>query len=489
MPKDNIFGMFQGLTGFHQIEEDELGYFVWTRKRFRVGRPAVVRWVEINLCYYGAEGRLVLRGEGSEHSIETALHRGWRKYALDLSCLSGPDMEFEVDPLISVKGDSRELGVMLRSFEPLQDSDQYELVRLKMSNRRLNAKEFSEGKALLCSYPPHLRFDIETRCNLRPRCAYCPWDLTKLMEEESPLGGPLETISQLDEFLTHAEQIVDCGVGEPLLNPDLPQILDELKARRIGLEMTSNGVLLTPEIRKALLGRPLTLYVSIDSATESGYRRYRHASLGKILNNLRSLCNEKRNHEGLPRVIVSFIAMSSNLGEFEQFLERMVTIGVDAIKIRSLRWEPGLVALNDTASNPKFDYRSEMLDTRTLTEFLDRAKELARSAVIPLVCEHDFCRDLETAEEPLCTEPWQTLYVLRRGIMHCCFATSPVISWSQRGDKTLAQFFRDVWNSPIFQEIRAALAQHRLHERCAETKSCSIVQKWFARDGDSETAP
>jgi MoaA/NifB/PqqE/SkfB family radical SAM enzyme len=485
-PKDGIFGAFQPQFGFHETEEDELGYFVWTRKKFRVRKPAVVRWVEIDLCYYGDEGRLVLKRESCEHVTEIELHKGWGKYPLDLSGLSGTDVEFEVDPLISVTGDSRELGVMLRSFEPLQDSEQYELLRMRMSNRRLNAREFSEGKALLCSYPPHLRFDIETRCNLRPRCAYCHWDHTKLMEEESPLRDPLDTISRLDEFLTYAEQIVDCGFGEPLLNPDLPQILDELKARRIRLEMTSNGVLLAPEIRKVLLGRQLTLYVSIDSATEQGYRRYRSASLEGILNNLRCLCTEKRNGGGLPRVVVSFIAMSSNLGEFEQFLERMVTVGVDNIKLRSLYCEPGLEALTDKASSRKFDYRGELLDTKALSEFLHRAKELARSAGIPLACEHDFCRDLETAEGPLCSEPWQALYLLNRGIMHCCFAKSPVFTWSQRGDKTLARFLRDAWNSPIFQDIRAALAQQRLHERCAETKSCPIVKKWFKSQSWSE---
>ena len=102
------------------------------------------------------------------------------------------------------------------------------------------------------------------------------------------------------------------------------------------MEMTSNGVMLTPDIRKVLLGRRLTLYVSIDSATGAGYRRYRHASLDKILNNLRNLCVEKRKYGGLPRVIVSFIAMCSNLEEFEPFLECMLYTGVDAIKVRSL---------------------------------------------------------------------------------------------------------------------------------------------------------
>jgi MoaA/NifB/PqqE/SkfB family radical SAM enzyme len=477
----SIFGPFQPLHGFYKTEEDELGPFVWTRKRFRLRKPSAVRYVEINLCYYGEKGRLLVNGVGCDQPIEISLYRGWCTYCLDVSSLGGPELEFEVAPLIQVPGDTRELGVMLRSFELLKDREQYELARMKTSNRRMNTEELWEGKALLDSYPPQLRIDLETRCNLIPRCAYCHWDQTKSMEEQSLLYSALDTISRLDMFLDHAEQVVDCGYGEPLLNPDLPQILDVLNRRRIRLEMTSNGVLLTPDIRRVLLGRQLTLYVSIDSATGLGYRRYRHASLDKILNNLRSLCTEKRNYGGLPRVIVSFIAMSSNLEEFEQFLERMVAIGADAIKIRSLYCDPGFEVISDGASSRKFDYSRELLDAATLAEFLDKAKSLARNEGIPLVCEHDFCRDLESADGPLCTEPWQTFYLLHRGIMPCCFSKSPLFTWGELRDKSLAQFREDVWNSPIIQEIRVALAQHRLHERCAKTKSCPIVKKWFMR--------
>jgi hypothetical protein len=245
--------------------------------------------------------------------------------------------------------------------------------------------------------------------------------------------------------------------------------------------MTSNGVLLTPDIRKVLLGRQLTLYVSIDSATELGYRRYRHASLDKILDNLRDLCIEKKRYGGLTRVIVSFITMSSNVGEFEQFLERMVAIGVDAIKLRSLYCDPGFEIMNGSASSQRFNYRDELLDMDTLTEFLEKARALTDSAGIALVCEHDFGGDLEHANVPLCREPWETIYVLRRGIMPCCFSKSPLFTWGELRDKTLAQFVKGAWNSPVIQEIRVALAQHRLHERCAETKSCPIVKKWFLR--------
>jgi MoaA/NifB/PqqE/SkfB family radical SAM enzyme len=476
--KNSIWGSLQPLGGFHQIEEDELGPFVWTEKRFQIRRPAAEHFIAVNLCYYGNRGKLFAKSVVNGQSIKISLRRGWATYPFDLSDLDGPDVEFEVDPLISVKGDSRELGVMIRSFEPLVDLEQYELVRKKMSNRLLNTEEFLEGKAKLRSLPPHIRIDIETRCNLSPRCEYCHWDWSKSIEQESPLGSLPATVLGLEEFLTYAEQIVDCGLGEPLLNPDLPQLLAELSARRIRLELTTNGVLLTPDIRKMLLGRQLTLYVSVDSATEQGYRRYRHANLDKILNNLRELCAEKRNYRGLPHTFASFIAMSSNLGEFEQFLERMATTGVDSIKIRSLFCDPEYVDANGWASSAAFDYRRELLDPAALCDFLDKAKPLARSAGMPLTCDSDFGGDLESPEVPLCTEPWKTIYVLNRGIMHCCFAKSPILAWNQRGDKTLIQFIRYAWNSPIMQEIRAALANRQLHDCCVKAKSCPIVQKW-----------
>lgn len=377
-----------------------------------------MHFVESNLCYYGEKGRLLVRGVDCGQRLEIVLYNGWGTYSLDLSGLDRPDVEFEVDPLVRVPEDSRQLGVMLRSFELLQD---LEFARTKTTNRGMNTEEFWEGKPLLLSYPPQLRIDRETRCNLSPRCTYCHWNETKSLEEESPLRSTLDTISRLDEFITCAEQIVDCGYGEPLLNPDLPQILDEFKARRIRLEMTSKGVLLTPDIRKVLLGRRLTLYVSVDSATGVGYRRYRHSSLDKILNNLRDLCIEKRKYGALPRVIVSFIAMSSNLEEFEPFLERMLYTGIDAIKVRSLfsgRW---CESMNGWASSRRLNYRDDLLEMEALAEFLDKARALAHSAGISIVSEHDFGADLEHGRGPLCREPWQSLYVLNRGILPCCF--------------------------------------------------------------------
>jgi hypothetical protein len=69
---------------------------------------------------------------------------------------------------------------------------------------------------------------------------------------------------------------------------------------------------------------------------------------------------------------------------------------------------------------------------------------------------------------PLCREPWQNYYILRRGILPCCYghkAIAPMSEWPT------------AWNSPALQEIRSHLAQGQLSPYCLQSISCPIVQR------------
>jgi hypothetical protein len=73
---------------------------------------------------------------------------------------------------------------------------------------------------------------------------------------------------------------------------------------------------------------------------------------------------------------------------------------------------------------------------------------------------------------PLCREPWMSFYILRRGVMPCCYGF-PV-------DEFITDYAR-VWNSPKLQEIRSYLAQGRLSPYCLKCLSCPIVQRELAK--------
>jgi hypothetical protein len=76
--------------------------------------------------------------------------------------------------------------------------------------------------------------------------------------------------------------------------------------------------------------------------------------------------------------------------------------------------------------------------------------------------------DLGRGKMPLCREPWESYYILRRGILPCCHGNpiiAPITDWAS------------AWNSPQVQEIRRHLSQGRLSPYCLESRGCPIVQR------------
>jgi hypothetical protein len=86
----------------------------------------------------------------------------------------------------------------------------------------------------------------------------------------------------------------------------------------------------------------------------------------------------------------------------------------------------------------------------------------------PRTAERRAARTLGASGDVLCREPWESYYILRRGILPCCHgakAIAPVEEWAT------------AWNSPALQEIRRHLARGRLSPYCLESTGCPIVQR------------
>ena len=121
-----IFHDVVPIAGFYPVERDQLGPFVWSRRKFSIRKPEGIRFLDLFLCYYGLNGKLVISGAPTGSPVEITLTRGWIRYAVDMGSLEQCDLDFEVTPLIPVPGESRELGVMIRHFGPFRDVREYE---------------------------------------------------------------------------------------------------------------------------------------------------------------------------------------------------------------------------------------------------------------------------------------------------------------------------------------------------------------------------
>jgi len=104
----------------------------------------------------------------------------------------------------------------------------------------------------------------------------------------------------------------------------------------------------------------------------------------------------------------------------------------------------------------------------------------SRESEVPMEYPED---DLGFSGTPLCREPWESYYILRRGILPCCYGNPIVAPMSD---------WKAAWNSPQIQEIRRYLSQGKLSPYCLESLGCPIVQRILAEQkkaGGSDKLP
>jgi MoaA/NifB/PqqE/SkfB family radical SAM enzyme len=485
----DVFSDVRPVDGFYSLERDALGAFCWARRRFTLRFPADSRFWSACLCYPVEGERLVARDRRGTQVV-LALHEGWHTYAIDLSALEGDAVDFEVSRVVPCASDPRELGVRIRRLSRLRHSDDCARRERMLENRLLNERELESGAVVLTSLPPLIRIAVETRCNIKPRCVYCDWEKAKLDEAESDFRFSFAALAELGAFYRAAEGIAELGYGEPPMSPEFSSLVEEFSDAGKAFAFACNGQILGPAVRQPLLGKDIQVLVSIDAATAESYARYRNGYFDLVLENLTALCAEKKAHRNLPVVTATFIAMRSNVGEFEAFLELMQRAGVDTVRVMGLDGYSRLLQRAEQRGGARYDYAEERLSFEELEHFVDRAKGSARRRSIPLYAVTDFGLEHHGNGRPLCEEPWRTMNVLNRGIIACCNnKVDRLAEWSERGDRSLEQFLGDVWNAPAYQEMRATLAQGKLPEICRNAGSCSIVARHQRAELERSSAP
>lgn len=110
---------------------------------------------------------------------------------------------------------------------------------------------------------PVVDFEATNRCNAW--CSFCPRDQTPhqgLMSMEV-FDKALERVDELSAIRVEAggqavQQVSLCGLGEPILNRKLPEMVAKIKAAGYKAHVSSNGALITEDKANELLDAGLT---------------------------------------------------------------------------------------------------------------------------------------------------------------------------------------------------------------------------------------
>ena len=182
----------------------------------------------------------------------------------------------------------------------------------------------------LAGSPPleAMQIEISSRCMLA--CTFCPIGV-----RNDPGSGAIMPVSLFDKLRPHfagARFVHLQGWGEPMLNPHIWEMIRTVKKEGALAGFTTAGMLFN-ERAVARLFESGADYVSITiaGATQLTHGAHRvHSDIERILTGIRLISSRKK-LEGIggPRISVSYMMTSSNMGELPEALRRAVESGAD----------------------------------------------------------------------------------------------------------------------------------------------------------------
>ena len=321
--------------------------------------------------------------------------------------------------------------------------------------------------------PKVVFIEVTNRCNLL--CETCPH--TYFQRE------PLNSLS-LDNFIAIAEQFPQMqrtllhGIGEPLLNRDLPQIIRYLKDRDVEVIINSNGTLLTEEWQKNLVESGLDQYrCSIDGATDETYARIRGAALlPKLKRGLEGLVRTKeRMGASTPHISIWCVGTRENLQELPDLVRLAASLNVPEVYLQRMVFFAGQpdqqygMARNDLAffGDTLNEEEAIIQDCTRLSADLG-IKFLASGAPDP-ISSMAAARQADYAPWQACLRPWTTAYVTANGnCLPCCispFATSDYESLIL--GNLFERPFAEIWNEQRYQSFRKDLLSDHPNPACS----------------------
>jgi radical SAM protein with 4Fe4S-binding SPASM domain len=300
--------------------------------------------------------------------------------------------------------------------------------------------------------PKNLYVETTNRCNLR--CKGCiqyrgNWELERDIS--------LQELNMITDQLPGLERAALHGIGEPLLNKALPEMIRHLKKHDVFVLLNSNGILLDEKMQHELINAGLDeLRISLDAASAEGYRAMRSSnSFDSILANLKSFENILKIR---PKVSLWFLGTTENIAELPDFIKVAADIGVTEVYLQRLVYFQdddgyGLAKQNNTLVDS---------DMRTL-ELIQKSQDLANELGVQFNAS-GLCTPVDSLKgKSRSLAPWRTcyrpatlMYVTANGhVLPCCISPFSSIDYSSI---ILGNVFdtplEEIWNGLKYTRFR-----------------------------------
>ncbi len=184
-------------------------------------------------------------------------------------------------------------------------------------------------------YPLYLGIEPTTACQLR-----CPHCISGLKAFHRPTGRLDPTLLQkiLPELQAHLWGVLFYFQGEPLLHPQIGQLILLASRHQLFTSLSTNGLLLSEEKIYELITAGLThIRISIDGMSQESYAHYRRGGeLRSVLEGVERLLQlRKAMRSFYPLVELQMIVFRHNVEEVPVFLDWAKRTGVEAARLKT----------------------------------------------------------------------------------------------------------------------------------------------------------
>jgi len=271
---------------------------------------------------------------------------------------------------------------------------------------------------------------------------------------------PLSMYRKISEYFDRVENIHLQGWGEPLLSPDIFEMVHMAKTKHCSVSLTTNGVNVTPDISKRLIQEGLDIIaISIAGATKETHERIRCGSnFEQLVENIKGLSDLKaRTKSKKPKMVISFLMTKINYEELPDIVHLSKNMGVNEFVATNLDYAP-------TASLDELRLFSCNMTNGGFKKIVEMAVKEARKNRMPfrvyplemedvVMCEMNPLRIVFLSHDG-CVSPCVYLNMAKRGLLQRVFCGSSSEIQKVCFGNVREHDFMDIWEKSDYQDFR-----------------------------------
>lgn len=310
--------------------------------------------------------------------------------------------------------------------------------------------------------PVIANIEITTYCNLK--CRFCARSqLTKINKHMS-----LDLFQKILALLPNIYKIVLVGLGEPLLHPQIIDLIKYAKSLRKKVGLVTNAMLLNPSVSKQLLDAGLdSIAFSLDGSDMKLSSLVRKGTnFNKVIKNIKEFVAISNTTQRISKAVFSAVS-NDTVNHLKDLIDRVAELGVDVLMLTDLNFKANLdhTLWKNMSGNIEEDIRKAIsyafsknlpvLSVHGLEEF-GLEKRYHDFLLIPPGQLYQ-----RSNHHAWCLSPWQTVPIDVEGNITLCDCQPDFIIGN-----LFQNSFSDIWNGEVIQKYRTAMLSNDPPEAC-----------------------